>query len=360
MSLANGAVPRAISSRLAPIVIGAVLLAGCQSAGQAPPAEVRADAWRVIERVGEARYLAPGASSWAAALSATTLPDGSKVATGMGGRLILARAADHLSAGPGSQFSLPDAAPDTVLEQTAGRVRYRLTESSPFRVATPALAIRVGGSVFDVTVGADASEVAVERGRLRVATPDGEREIELEAGQSARAGGPQALAFRRASGQPLEPVERLTLPALQPKPAVAGPLRPESSLPAALAAPDQASTSAAAFVESAVPIAIAGPTGPVEPMPQAPPPVAIEAPLELEDEIALPPAAVEVEPTTPPAPGVGAAAQSSSTRAPDAPPTVGVTGEDRRLLFDRLTEGMIDAAPARPALHERAARARSS
>ncbi len=357
MILAKGTLPRGISSRLASIVIGAGLLAGCQSAGQAPTPEVHADAWRVVERIGEARYLAPGAGSWAAALSATALPDGSRVVTGAGSRLILARATDHVSAGPGSRFSLPDAG--TVLEQTAGRLRYRLGNSARFSVATPALAIRVGGRVFDVTVDADGTEVAAERGRCRVATPDGEREIELEPGQSARAGGHEALAFRRASGDPFAPVERIVMPALQPRPVVAEGVQPGSSLPVATETPNQASTSAAASVEFAVPVAIAGPSGPVEPMPRAPPPVAAEVLPATGGDVASPPVAVDVEPATTSAPGRESTAEGGSAAPSGADPTAGATRDPRRSLFDRLTEGMIDAAPARPAPREPSADARS-
>jgi hypothetical protein len=347
MTLAKGARPRANFCRLVPIVIGAGLLAACQSAGEAPPPEVRADAWRVVERVGEARYLAPGTTGWAAALPATTLPDGSRVTTGAGGRLILARAADHVSAGPGSQFSLPDAAPGAALEQTAGRLRYRLAEPPPFAVATPALAIEVAGSVFDVTVGADATEVAVERGRLRVSTPDGQREIRLEAGQSAQASGHEALAFRRASGQPLERVERLILPALEPKPAVAEGDLPGSPLTVARAATNQASTSAAASVESAVPVATAAlSAGASE----------VAAPAAL---AALPATTEATSATTGNAAGDRAVEDAPTiAAAPAADPPAEAIGEDPRLLFDRLTEGVLDAIPAQRAPKRSPARAR--
>ena len=456
MGLANGAGPRAAfsrlapmvlgaGSRLAPMILGAGLLAGCQSAGQAPPPEARAASWRVVERVGEARYLAPGASSWAAALPATALPDGSRVATGGGGRLILARASDHLSAGPGSQFSLPAAATGGALQQTAGRLRYRLTQSPSLAVATPAFAIQGDGGAFEVTVGGSGAEVAVERGRLRVATPDGERGIELEAGQSARADSREALAFRRAAGQPLEPVEPIMLPALQPRPTLAGSPPPEPALMIAGAAGDRAASSAAASIESAVPIATAtprlSPTAPIAPATAAPPaasgalpaiapagvpapplavpftqavvatrpevglgqaagsrpapvelgqtagprlapgesgqvagsrpaPVEFEqatgsrpapvllgqtvvarpAPVEFAQVVAQMPATVEVEPATDAAPGDRSVARSHGAAAPaGAHSTAAVTGGDRRSLFDRLTEGMIEALPAQPA-----------
>jgi len=424
MTLAKGAGPRAILSRLALIMIGSGLLAGCQSAGHVPPPEARADAWRVIERVGEARYLAPGTTSWATPLSGTDLPDGSRVATGGGGRLILGHAADHLSAGPGSDFSLPDSTSGAVLEQTAGRLRYRLAGPPPFTIATPALALEPRGSVFDLTVGADGTEVAVERGQLRAATPDRQREIELEAGQSAHAGGREALAFRRARGQPLERAPRIVLPALQPSPAVAEDAQFGSPLTAAAAATDQA-----ASVGSAVPVATARPpagaaeqvapaaraalqaaaegnsatTDSLAPQPERPAvkgippsvPVAGADPIADGDSTrrpagvaervapaaraALPAAAegnsatmdsvapgpgragVDGPPTVAPTPGANPTADDNSTIAPAPGPgsSAGVSGEDRRLLFDRLTEGMIDAVPVQPAPQERSAHGRS-
>jgi hypothetical protein len=365
MILANVATPRATLSWLAPIAIGAGLLAGCQSAGHTPPPEVRADTWRVVERIGEARYLTPGGSNWAAALPATALPAGSQVATGTGGRLILARAADHVSAGPGSEFSLPEPASGAALEQTAGRLRYRLAEPRSLAVSTPALAIGVGGSVFEVSVGVDGTEVAVERGRLRVATPDRQREIELEAGQSAHAGGRETLAYRRGRDQPLEPVERIVLPALQPQPTAAGSAQPEASPTTARPAANQASTSAAASVESAVPIATAGPTSgairALAPRSPAAPPAASEAAPTTSDGLAPErrPAITEIESPNRSALAIDPTAYGGAAPGPSADPTAEAPGADRRLLFDLLTEGMIDPLPAQPARRQPVAHARS-
>ena len=208
MILAKRIAPRTPYARLALGLIGGALLGGCQSLQPSAPAEVQADGWRVVERLGDARYLAPDASGWAPALPAATLPAGSQVATGAGGRVILARDGDHISAGPTSRFSLPPAAPGGSLEQQAGGLRYRVapTATEALVVETPFLEIAVRGTVFDVTVSPTATEVTVEAGQVRIATPDGLRHIELEAGQSAYAGGPTGaqLAFRRAQGEPVE------------------------------------------------------------------------------------------------------------------------------------------------------------
>jgi hypothetical protein len=479
MSLASGARRRAALSWLTPMVVGAGLLAGCQSTGQAPPPEVLAERWRVVERVGEARYLAPGAGSWAAALPATPLPDGSRVATGAGGRLILARARERLSAGPGSEFSLPERSAGAPLAQTAGRLRYRLTGPEALTVKTPALALQVADSAFAVMVDADGTEVAVERGRVRVATPDDRREIELEAGQSARAGGQAALAYRRAGGRPLERVEPVVLPALRPEPALLAGAPPGPSLTMIHAAAEHASNSAAAGVESAVPIATAGPVAaalapsaavneaplpappPAAPLPPAAPPAAVKAPRAMpptaagepppaangapratppaaaseppamplaavnqaprampptavgepplaappppangasratlpaatSEPPAMPPPAISVaprgappaaasepppaaagdalpvemdggapgrvalEPVSPPPPGAEPTAATGPAGAPvpDADPGVGTDGDHQQSPYERLTRGMVDGLPARPAPHE--------
>ena len=350
MILAEGARPRAILLRLALIVVGGALLAGCQSAAKTPGPEVRSAGWRVVERVGEARYLAPGVSSWAAALPATALPDGSRVVTGTGGRLILARAKDHVSAGPGSRFSLPGAGPGAGLEQTGGRLRYRLAGPQPLAITAPALALEARGGVFDVSVGTDATEVAVERGRLRVATADGGRQIELNDGQSARTGAHGALAFRRAGDRPFEPVERIILPALQPKAAVAEGAPPGWSPTTARAAANQASTSAAVSVQSAVAIGNAGPSaGGSEP---AVAPAAVLVPAATEAPAAVAGAAerpAELDaPANVPAPKPDPTAGSEAPVAPGALPTA--TGADGKAVAGAAGESGSPADLDAPAI----------
>jgi len=248
-------------SRLALILIGCGLLAACQSATPStPPPEVRAEGWRVVERLGEARYLAPAASGWSPAMPASTLPSGSQVATGAGGRVILARAGDHISVGPTSRLSLPAAEAGGVLRQDAGWLRYRLdgTAGHPLMVATPFLEIEVRGTIFDVTVSPLATEVAVERGQVRIATPDGLRQIELEAGQSAYAGGSSGkLAFRRGPGERMEQVETIVLPAMHPRSEAVEGRPPTAPLMVEATAAHRASTSGAAASQAAVPIATA-------------------------------------------------------------------------------------------------------
>ena len=82
----------------------------------------------------------------------------------------------------------------------------------------------------DVHVNHLATEVTVKEGQVRVSTPDGLRQSQMIAGQSARAGGDgsTALAVRLRAGQALQPVEPVVVPALQPKLAPTVPASPSA------------------------------------------------------------------------------------------------------------------------------------
>jgi hypothetical protein len=73
--------------------------------------------------------------------------------------------------------------------------------------------------VVDVHVDHLTTEVSVKDGQVRVATPDGLRQTQMLAGQSARAGGADEvqLAVRVAPDAELQPVELVIVPAIQPK-----------------------------------------------------------------------------------------------------------------------------------------------
>ncbi|MGH6913196.1 MAG: hypothetical protein ACREH3_05770, partial [Geminicoccales bacterium] len=162
-------VPRAC--RLALIAL-AGLVAGCQSVDPAPRSVAASGAWRVVERLGDVRYLPPGSAGWSPAVAGNPLPAASRVITGVGGRVILAGAGRQVSAEPSSRFALPDGLPQHELEQSSGTLRYRIAtpESEPLRVATRFLNLAASESVFEVSVGPHAAEVVVERGQLRIVT----------------------------------------------------------------------------------------------------------------------------------------------------------------------------------------------
>ena len=351
MILPNGLRSRSALARFVLILTVAGLATGCQSAARTARPAVPDDGWRVVERLGEARYRAATGGGWSPAMPASTLEGGSRIATGAGGRLIVARPGQHISAGPASRFTLPDATPGAPLEQAAGWLRYRIAEPSPHRllVLTPFLEIEVAGTVFDVTVSTTATEVSVEQGRVRIATPDGLREIELGAGQSAYAGGASgaALAFRRTAAAPLEPVEAIVLPAMHPRPE----MREGRSLPLDRGthyAGSRASSSGAAASAALVPMArakvasrvAASPARPAA-APWVPPPRPARAGSPAPpDAGAMPVRPVErsaedgriMPPLSEAAPRAVAPEEPGEDALEALPPTA----------FDRLSEGMVE------------------
>lgn len=209
----------ATGQRLAALALLALLCA-CATATSEPPVEARPAGWRIVERTGEARYSPPESAVWMPATTGQALASGSEVATGGGGRLIVDAPGRHLSVGPDSRFVLPDRDRDEWLDQQAGWLRYRIAEAGaqPFRIHTRSLELELSSGVVDVHVDHLATEVTVMEGQVRVATPDGLRQSQMIAGQSARAGaGSTDLAVRLAPGQPLQPVEPLVVPAVHPK-----------------------------------------------------------------------------------------------------------------------------------------------
>jgi hypothetical protein len=236
---------RLISATGQPLAALALLaaLCACSTTGSAPSVETRAPGWRIVERTGVARYMPPENAAWIPATIGQALAEGSEVTTGTGGRLIIDAPRRHLSVGPDSHFVLPGEDGDASLEQRAGWLRYRIAEGAaqPFRIYTRSLELQLSSGVVDVQINHLATEVTVKEGQVRVTTPDGLRQTQMIAGQSARAGeaGGTVLAVRLAPDQPLQPIESVIVPALQPKPGPAGgaaaatPARPSTAVPPA-------------------------------------------------------------------------------------------------------------------------------
>lgn len=301
----------------------AMALAACQGLPQlslSDPAPAPAPGWRVVERLGEARYLAPGMAGWEPVAAGSMLPAGSQITTGIGGRLIVDQAANQLSASTRSRFILPGWEPGDNVRQTAGWLRYRIATAptATFGIETPFLDLVVDDAVLDVTVGDSETEVAVVSGRVRVKSLDERRQIDLHAGYTGYASlDGEPLAMRRGPDGRVEPVPPIVVPALHP-----------DRRAGASAAPDAAGTSPiAAFAERAEVPAAATP---------APPPSLPAAPA---GETAGPPAV---------APVTQAAAQRPPAHVEpetaDARPA-----EEIRRRFDGLTEGLLDGLlPALP------------
>ncbi|HEX5080378.1 MAG TPA: hypothetical protein VFV80_14590 [Geminicoccaceae bacterium] len=298
----------------------AALLAACQGLPSqlslSGEPETAAPGWRVVERLGEARYLAPSMAGWEEVTAGSLIPAGSQIVTGIGGRLIVHHADNQLSAGTSSRFILPGWEAGGGVRQTAGWLRYRIATvpSEAFPIETPFLDLMVDDAVVDVTVGERETEVAVVTGRVQVKTVDGRRQMELHAGYTGYASlQDEPLAVRRGPGARLEAVPPLVLPALHPDRPAAPILVPR---PAIAAPPPEAA--------------------PITP-PPAPAAPAVAAP------VAAPPASVH-------APASAAAAPAGRAGVPMAQAAaaeVEAVDEIRR-RFDALTEGLLDDLP--PAL----------
>jgi hypothetical protein len=299
----------------------AAWLAACQALPQLTLTDPSPEppAWRVVERLGEARYLAPGMAGWEQVAAGSMLPAGSQITTGIGGRLIVHQAANQLSAGTGSRFVLPGWEPGDSVRQTAGWLRYRIATApaATFGIETPFLDLVADDAVVDVTVGDSETEVAVVSGRVRVKTLDERRQIDLHAGYTGYASlQDDALAVRRGPGQRLEAVEPVVVPALHPhRPAGAGVAPAAAGTGTAIAA-----LAAVAPAPASLPAAARVPAGEA---------AASDAPRPL---ILAPPAQASF-------------AQASFEPAdlePAPQSTDSEPAEQIRRRFDDLTEGLLD------------------
>lgn len=219
----------------------AAALAGCQALPLSlydTTAEPAVASWRVVERLGEARYLAPGMAGWEQVQAGGMIPAGSQIATGIGGRLIVQQAGNQLNAGTGSRFILPGWDAGGHVRQTTGWLRYRIATpaAAAFGIETPFLELLVDDAVLDVTVGERETDVAVVSGRVLVKTLDGRRQIDLGAGHTGYASlEGEPLAVRRGPGQKAEAVPATVLPALHPDRAPGAKAESEPAGPAATA-----------------------------------------------------------------------------------------------------------------------------
>ena len=176
----------------------------------------------------------PATAAWLSATIGEALADGSEVSTGRGARLIVDAPGRNISVGPNSRFVLPGSDGDDLLDQRAGSLRYRVAEAAePLHIHTRSLELELLAGVVDVHVNHLATEVSVKEGQVRVATPDGLRQTQMIAGQSAHAGGSDEvqLAVRSAPGGPFQPVELVIVPAIQPKAAPAEMPRTSAAAP---------------------------------------------------------------------------------------------------------------------------------
>jgi hypothetical protein len=340
---------RLVAASRRPLAALALLgaLCACASTSAERPT-VQPAGWRIVERTGEARYLPPNAASWLSTTIGEALADGSEVSTGRGGRLILDGPGRHISVGPDSRFVLPDGERDDRLEQGGGSLRYRVAEAAqPLRIHTRSLELELLAGVVDVQVNHLATEVAVKEGRVRVATPDGMRQTQMVAGQSAHAAGSDdvQLAVRQAPGAALQPVESIIVPAIQPKSTPAEKPTTVAQAPAPTAEPNALPPSDAASAPPGDPAVQGAPALLHQATPEARPQIAAATGVEVpsaggdaaDDEVG---SAVSAPPE---AGGPGAL-------EPDGPAKWRVTESPaaaiRRGKFERLTAGMLDQVEA--------------
>jgi hypothetical protein len=193
------------------------------------------------------RLHGPGASGWTPVMTGGEIGGSSRVATGVGGRMILARPGVQIAAGTASAFVLadPDARP---LRQEAGRLRYRVERAAdaPFVVETPFMRVRTQGAIFDIAVRPDGGEVTVEKGRLLVTTSDGARGATLEAGQVAfsRTVESEHLMVREGSDEAAAPADPSVV-TVAPQDATAALHAVARAVPAPEPAPSRTGTSPA-------------------------------------------------------------------------------------------------------------------
>jgi hypothetical protein len=400
------------------IVLAAASLGACQGLSQQGPradagSERPAPSWRVVERVGESRYLSPSMSGWEQVVAGSIVPASSQISTGIGGRLILTQASNQLSAGTSSRFILPGSEPGGSVRQTAGWLRYRIetAQSGTFGIETPFLDLLLDDAVVDVTVADSETEVAVVSGRVHVKTLDDRHQIDLHAGYIGYAGleGSQ-LALRRGLGLALEPVPATVIPALHPRrpgPAMPDPTASRGAAAQGIPADLTIAEASRARMQGAAsgigadlprPSAIAAPTpgqaaaGPPgtvpPPTPQRTAPATLLAMASLPADLGNPamaaprgasagpvvaaaatvtmvlpaskaatvalPAAmpVPIDGAGPDLMGDGMPASSAPAAEPAAPPAampIAEPADQVRHRFDLLTEGLLDGLPPAPA-----------
>ncbi len=311
--------------------------------------------WRIVERTGEARHLPPSAAAWLSATIGEALADGSEVSTGGGARLIVDAPGLNISAGPNSRFVLPGSGGDDLLEQRAGSLRYRVAAAAePLHIHTRSLELELLAGVVDVHVNQLATEVSVKEGQVQVATPDGLRQTQMIAGQSAHAGGADEvqLAVRSSPGGPFQPVELVIIPALQPK---AAPTDTPSASPGARSATAQPSALSPSGAATAPPIgrAVDGAPTVLQEAPEARAQLAADV---VEAPRAGRPAAESMGVDDEAGPAATSRAYPDGLRALDPQPqlapariTESPAAAIRRAKFERLTAGMLDQVEAIPA-----------
>ena len=130
-----------------------------------------ADSWKVVA-IRSPATIATASGSWIPLSLGATVPDGSWVSTGGGGRLTLGRERDVIQVRPGSVASisspLAQGSMVAVVRQKFGRLLFDIEPGSDhgFRVETPFLTAVVKGTEFNVSVSREQARLTVEKGEV--------------------------------------------------------------------------------------------------------------------------------------------------------------------------------------------------
>ena len=151
-------------------LIALLLLATGSTAAAAEPA------WRVTEAAGKVDVRHGNAI--AALRRGALLRPGDVIETAAGARAVLVRGQDYVIVAPATRLRLPVARDSRSIIQVLedyGRAVFRIEKKDAphFGVRTPYLVALVKGTVFTVSVDRAGAAVAVEEGRVEVATPNG-------------------------------------------------------------------------------------------------------------------------------------------------------------------------------------------
>lgn len=151
----------------------------------ATPAAAGETVWRVTEAAGKIEVRHGG--SLASVNRGSALRAGDVIETAPGARAVLVRGEDYVIVSPATRLRLPEAGEQRgiiqVLEEFGKAVfRIEKKETPHFGVRTPYLVALVKGTVFTVTVDGRGASVAVEEGRVEVATPNGSQRQLVVAG----------------------------------------------------------------------------------------------------------------------------------------------------------------------------------
>ena len=144
----------------------------------------------VVNKVSGEVWLTSNAAKPASLRMEDSLQAGDMIQTGRNGRVLLVRGEESMMISPNSVIGLPSASKDgmaTTIVQRAGSALFDVEKKNVqhFEVETPFLAAVVKGTHFSVTVGADRTNVAVERGQVEVADLKTGQIAQIMPGQAA-------------------------------------------------------------------------------------------------------------------------------------------------------------------------------